>query len=99
MTLGNLAMVTRDAIIAFSYSKNTGFRLRPRPRMSFEVPLMKRAISPALMCLLLCLAIIPAVGESSRALYKKAKIAEARQNYEQAYDLYKQAYDQNPQDV
>ncbi len=67
--------------------------------MSFEVPLMKRAIRPALMCLLLCLAIIPAVGESSRALYKKAKIAEARQNYEQAYDLYKQAYDQNPQDV
>jgi general secretion pathway protein D len=60
---------------------------------------MKRVIRPALMCLLFSLAIIPAVGESSRVLYKKAKIAEARQNYEQAYDFYKQAYDQNPQDV
>lgn len=59
---------------------------------------MKRAIRPALICFLLVVG-IPAVAESSRSLYKKAKDAEARQNYEQAYDLYKQAYDQSPKDL
>jgi general secretion pathway protein D len=32
-------------------------------------------------------------------LYNKGKDAEARQNYEQAYDFYKQAYDENPKDL
>ena len=60
---------------------------------------MKRAIRPALIFLLVFLAIVYAVAESARSLYKKGKDAEARQNYEQAYDLYKQAYDQNPRDL
>ncbi|MBV9342602.1 MAG: tetratricopeptide repeat protein [Acidobacteria bacterium] len=60
---------------------------------------MKRATRPALMAWLFLLLIIPALGESGRSLYKKGRIAEARQNYEQAYDLYKQAYEQNPQDL
>src|SRR5690348_6203057 len=60
---------------------------------------MKRAIRPALNFLLVFLAIISAVAENARSLYKKGKDAEARQNYEQAYDFYKQAYDQNPRDL
>jgi general secretion pathway protein D len=60
---------------------------------------MKRAIPPALMFLLLFAIILPLSAESAKSLYNKAKIAEARQNYEQAFDLYKQAYDKNPQDV
>jgi len=60
---------------------------------------MKRAIRPALIVFLVFLAIISAVAESARSLYKKGKDAEARQNYEQAYDLYKQAYDQSPRDL
>src|SRR5690348_6218830 len=68
-------------------------------RTSFEVSLMKRAIRPALIFLLVFLAIISAVAENARSLYKKGKDAEARQNYEQAYDFYKQAYDQNPRDL
>ena len=60
---------------------------------------MKRAIRPALISFLLVVGIIPAVADSSRTLYKKGKDAEARQNYEQAYDLYKQAYDQSPKDL
>ncbi len=60
---------------------------------------MKRAIRPALIFSLLAFALLSAVAESSRSLYKKAKDAEARQNYEQAYDLYKQAYDQSPKDL
>lgn len=60
---------------------------------------MKRAIRPALIVFLVLLAILSAVAENARSLYKKGKDAEARQNYEQAYDLYKQAYDQSPRDL
>src|SRR6476619_4948266 len=60
---------------------------------------MKRAIRPALICLLFSLIVFPAIAENAKSLYKKGKLAEARQNYEQAYDLYKQAYDQSPQDA
>src|SRR5262249_49242886 len=38
-------------------------------------------------------------ADNAKSLYSKGKIAEARQNYEQAYDYYKQAYDQKPQDI
>jgi general secretion pathway protein D len=61
--------------------------------------LMKRAFHPALLCGLLILLITPAIAESAKSLYNKGKIAEQRQNYEQAYDYYKQAYDQRPQDL
>src|SRR5438270_13699847 len=60
---------------------------------------MKHAIRPALIALLLTILIAPLLAESAKSLYSKGKIAEARQNYEQAYDLYKQAYDKNPQDI
>src|SRR3954468_11035306 len=60
---------------------------------------MKRAFRPALALLLLFGLILPSSAESSRSLYNKGKNAEARQNYEQAYDFYKKAYDQSPQDV
>jgi general secretion pathway protein D len=35
-------------------------------------------------------------ADSSKALFNKGRDAEARQNYEQAYDFYKQAYDLKP---
>ena len=60
---------------------------------------MKRAIRPALIFLLVLALGLPGSAESARSLYAKGKIAEARQNYEQAYDFYKQAYDQRPQDL
>ena len=60
---------------------------------------MKRATCPALLGWLFLLLVVPALAESARSLYKKGKIAEARQNYEQAYDFYKQAYEQSPQDL
>jgi general secretion pathway protein D len=60
---------------------------------------MKLAIRPALISLLLLTLILPSSAENAKSLYNKGKIAEARQNYEQAYDFYKQAYDQKPQDV
>src|SRR5437867_10267102 len=60
---------------------------------------MKRAIHPALAFFLSAALILSANAESAKSLYAKGKIAEARQNYEQAYDFYKQAYDLKPQDV
>src|SRR6266478_6555564 len=60
---------------------------------------MKRAIRPALAFFLSAALILSANAESAKSLYAKGKIAEARQNYEQAYDFFKQAYDLKPQDV
>src|SRR6266849_4981600 len=60
---------------------------------------MKRAIHPALICSLCFIFVLPAAAENAKSLYAKGKTAEARQNFEQAYDLYKQAYDQKPQDL
>ena len=60
---------------------------------------MKRAIRPALICTLCLVVLLPAVADSAKSLYAKGKNAEARQNYEQAYEFYKQAYDQKPQDL
>ena len=60
---------------------------------------MKRTSRPAFALLLLFTLILPSSAESSKSLYNKGKNAEARQNYEQAYDFYKKAYDQSPQEV
>jgi general secretion pathway protein D len=60
---------------------------------------MKRAIRPALTGLLLALLIFPAIAETAKSLFNKGKEAEVRQNYEQAYDFYKQAFDKNPADI
>ena len=49
--------------------------------------------------LIFALAAPIASAESSNSLYNKGKKAEARQDYEAAYEFYKQAYDQHPQDL
>ena len=63
---------------------------------------MRRLIPPALSVLvLLCLA-LPLAGkshDSAKALYEKGTDAEARQNYEQAFDYFKQAYNLKPKDL
>ena len=60
---------------------------------------MKRATRSALVISVLFLIALSALAESARSLYNKGKAAEARQNYEQAYDFYKQAYDKSPQEL
>jgi general secretion pathway protein D len=60
---------------------------------------MKRLIRAA-ATLLLVLAVTQAIAaDKAKTLYNKGKDAEARQNYEQAYDFYKQAYDLKPGDL
>jgi general secretion pathway protein D len=64
--------------------------------------LMRRLIFPALFVLLLLCLRLPVVGkshDSAKKLYEKGVDAEARQNYEQAFDYFKQAYDLKPKDL
>jgi len=53
----------------------------------------------AIFSLVVALCSCAAAADSAKSLYKKGKDAEARQNYEQAYDFYKQAYDLKPTEL
>ena len=44
-------------------------------------------------------AILPAIADKAKTAYEKGQDAEARQNFEAAYDFYKQAYDLKPKDL
>jgi general secretion pathway protein D len=64
--------------------------------------LMRRLFRPVLFVLILLCLGLPVVGkshDSAKALYEKGADAEARQNYEQAFDYYKQAYNLKPKDL
>ena len=63
---------------------------------------MRRLIRPALFVLLLLCLRLPVIAktvDSAKALYEKGQDAEARQNYEQAFDYFKQAYNLKPKDL
>jgi general secretion pathway protein D len=59
---------------------------------------MRRLTRPALLVVLLCLS-LPAFADHAKSLYAKGVDAEARQNYEQAYDYFKQAFALRPKDL
>jgi len=58
-----------------------------------------RRLMPAAILLLVVVAILPAIADKAKTVYEKGQDAEARQNYEAAYDFYKQAYDLRPKDL
>jgi general secretion pathway protein D len=60
---------------------------------------MKRLIRSAAMVLLVLAVTVAIAADKAKSIYTKGKDAEARQNYEQAYDYYKQAYDLKPGDL
>ncbi|MGB9071508.1 MAG: cohesin domain-containing protein [Terriglobales bacterium] len=61
---------------------------------------MTRLMRPAWIVLLLCLSLPGFAGtDNAKALWEKGVDAEARQNYEQAYDYFKQAYALKPRDL
>src|SRR5581483_4873789 len=53
----------------------------------------------AALLLMLAVIALPAAADKANSLYKQAQDAEARQNYERAYDLYREAYDLKPKDL
>src|SRR6267154_5852566 len=58
-----------------------------------------RRLKPAAILLLVVLAILPAIADKAKTIYEKGQDAEARQNFEAAYEFYKQAYDLQPKDL
>src|SRR5258708_3944031 len=58
-----------------------------------------RRLKPTAVVLLVVLAILPAIADKAKSIYEKGQDAEARQNYEAAYEFYKQAFDLKPKDL
>jgi general secretion pathway protein D len=60
---------------------------------------MKRFHCGYLVLLIALLATIPATAENAKSLYNKGQKAEAKQQYEEAYTFFKQAYDVHPENT
>ncbi len=60
---------------------------------------MRRLMPAAVLLLVALLTILPAIADKAKTVYEQGQDAEARQNYEQAYGFYKQAYDLKPKDL
>ncbi len=61
---------------------------------------MRRLMRPALFLLLVAVATLPTfAADKAKDLYAKGQDAEARQQYEAAFDLYMQAYKLKPKDL
>ncbi len=59
-----------------------------------------RLFRPAAIALLVVAVALPiGAADGAKSLYNKGKDAEARQNYEAAFDFYRQAYDLKPKDL
>jgi general secretion pathway protein D len=58
-----------------------------------------RRLMPAAVLLLVVVAFLPAIADKAKTIYEKGEDAEARENYETAYEFYKQAYDLKPKDL
>ena len=58
-----------------------------------------RRLMPAAVVLLVVVAILPAIADKAKTAYDKGQDAEARENFEGAYNFYKQAYDLKPKDL
>ena len=58
-----------------------------------------RRLKPAAVVLLVVVALLPAIADKAKSVYEKGQDAEARENFEAAYNFYKQAYDLKPKDL
>src|SRR6266478_5179337 len=103
----SLPTLRSDAIISQLTSPSDHIQ-RPSPgsfadppgKTACEGPVKTRLIRPAAIVLLVVAVTLPiGAADSAKSLYNKGKDAEARQNYEAAYDFYRQAYDQKPKDL
>lgn len=60
---------------------------------------MRRLMRPAFFLWLVAVTLPAVAADKAKDLYAKGQDAEARQQYEAAYDFYKQAYDLKPKDL
>src|ERR1700687_5400046 len=77
------------------------FRATPAGNIPFVVLriAMKRFHCGYLVLLMALCATIPAIAESAKSFYGKGQKAEARQQYEEAYQYFKKAYDLHPENT
>jgi general secretion pathway protein D len=64
-----------------------------------RIDFMRRLLRPAVLSVLVFMAVLPAAADKAKDLWTKGSDAEARQKYEDAYNFYKQAYDLKPKDL
>jgi general secretion pathway protein D len=60
---------------------------------------MRRLLRPGILLLVLAVVTIATAADKAKSLFIKGQDAEARQNYEAAFDFFKQAYDLKPKDL
>src|ERR1700758_17835 len=60
---------------------------------------MRRLWSPATILLVVLAVSLPAAADKAHSLYKKGKDAEARQDYERAFEFYQEAFRLKPKDL
>jgi general secretion pathway protein D len=100
-------VVLSDAIIALNkFIRHAFLQVFPmaenslRGALSVRRAVTKRWIRPAIVAAIVAVVAFQAVAkDQAKLLYKKGQDAEARQNYELAYDCYKKAYDLKPTDL
>jgi general secretion pathway protein D len=60
---------------------------------------MRRLLRPATLLLVVFAMTLPAAADKANSMWLKGKDAEARQDYEKAFDFYQQAYSLKPKDL
>ncbi len=60
---------------------------------------MRRLFRPAALLLVVLVITLPAIADKAHSLWNRGKDAEARQDYEQAYDYYQEAFSLKPKDL
>jgi general secretion pathway protein D len=60
---------------------------------------MRRALRPGILLLVLVVVTAATAADKAKVFFNKGQDAEARQNFEAAYDFFKQAYDLKPKDL
>lgn len=73
--------------------------VNPHGAMLLEGAGLRISIRSALVLWVFILVLPANAADSAKTLYRKGQDAEARQNYEQAYEDYKAAYDKKPADL
>src|SRR3984957_4809102 len=60
---------------------------------------MRRLLRPGILLLVVAVVTVATAADKAKGFFTKGQDAEARQNYEAAYEFFKQAYDLKPKDL
>src|SRR3984885_11577305 len=60
---------------------------------------MRRLLRPGILLLVVAVVTVATAADKAKGFFLKGQDAEARQNYEAAFEFFKQAYDLKPKDL